>query len=109
MDTTPSVSYRAKRRTEIFSPMATVASEIRSAMVLLSSSTNFCASSSSRSAGLAMAMCLATLLAKFMKLSVLATKSVSQLTSTITPVQPQGVTYWVTTPSAATRLAFLAA
>ena len=36
---------------------------------------------------------VASSLAKATKLSVLATKSVSQLTSTMTPVHPQGVTY----------------
>jgi len=35
---------------------------------------------------------------KFLKLSVLATKSVSQLTSTSAPVQPQGVMYATTAP-----------
>ncbi len=80
-----------------------------SSMVLDSSSTNFCFISSSRSAGFASATCFATAFAKFLKLSVLATKSVSQLTSTSAPVQPQGVMYATTAPSAAIRPAFLAA
>ena len=93
----------------IFSPMATVASLTRSDTVLEASSTKAWVSRVSTSAGLALAMCLATLLQKLMKLSVLATKSVSQLTSTMTPTVPSSEMYWATTPSAAMRLAFLAA
>ncbi len=65
------------------------------------------APSAATSAGLRSMMTCATLRANAMKSSLRDTKSVSQLTSTIAPVLPSGVTVAPTTPSAATRPAAL--
>src|SRR5712692_8830382 len=61
--------------------------------------------SAARSTGLRFATSCAREAANFWKSSVLATKSVSQLTSTIAPAFASGATYTATTPSAAVRAA----
>src|SRR5262249_36381787 len=51
----------------------------------------------------------ATSSAKARNMSLRATKSVSQFTSTKTPRRPPGTRYWVIIPSRASRVAFVAA
>ena len=100
-------SYRVKRRILRFSPMVRILSLSASSTVSPESSLQ--PSSASTSAGLCASMAPATLVTNSLNISFLATKSVSEFTSTITPILASLSLMAYTTPSAATRSAFLAA
>src|SRR4029450_2331773 len=70
---------------------------------------NGCSSSAARSAGAFFQTCSAMPLTSAWKSGVFATKSVSQLTSTTTPLRPSAAMWAPTAPSEAVRLPFVAA
>ncbi len=88
---------------EIFSPILAVFSVMTSATVE-SVSRYFSASRASTSAGLPLTICLAMSVTISLNSGVLATKSVSQLTSTMAPVPHLEQMWLPTMPSAAMRL-----
>src|SRR6185312_7521783 len=96
-----------KRRTLMFSPIFATSDRRRSSM--LSPLSSFRASSAASEAGLAASVRAATLRAKARKSCSRATKSVSQLTSTMAAARASGAFSMTITPSAATREAFLSA
>ena len=102
----PFAAMRSKRRIVMFSPiLPTSAARVDSTVPSPIGS----ADSAATSAGLLLATSSAQPLARVMNSSFLATKSVSELTSTTAASLPSAARYMPTTPSAATRLAALVA
>src|SRR5579862_319454 len=86
----------------MFSPSLALASLTMSPTVLAGSLINSCSSSAGTSAGSLAAICRVRSLTNSLNSSVLATKSVSQLTSTSTPMRPSW-TYEPIRPERASR------
>jgi hypothetical protein len=98
---------RAKRRITMFSLISAIFS--CTAWPTVCPGPNGCSRSAATSAGSFFQMCSAMPLTSAWKSGVFATKSVSQLTSTTTPLLPSAAMWAPTAPSEAARLAFLAA
>src|SRR5690606_9330141 len=105
--TTAGASTTSKRRTPMFSPIFAISARRASSTEEPSSKLN--ARSASSVAGRWASASFATFAAKFLKSCSRATKSVSQLTSTIAARLPSPERSMTITPSAATRAAFLSA